>query len=79
MLMRGKVTESRAQNKEFHFFFLPRQSNFANFLAKLQKNGRTTKEKCIFFLSVCNICVENPMRYPFCQAAIRRSASSVRS
>ena len=42
--------KSRVQNKETRFFFLPRQSNFATFVAKLRKNEGNAKEKRAFSL-----------------------------
>jgi hypothetical protein len=46
----SKVTKKREQNKETHFFFLPRQSNFAIFLmAKLQKKPDIQIVSTLFF------------------------------
>lgn len=49
MLMRGKVTESRAQNKEFHFFFCRDKVTSPIFWQSYEKTGAQQKKNVSFF------------------------------
>ena len=49
MLMRGKVTESRAQNKEFHFFFCRDKVTSPIFWQSYEIMGAQQKKNVSFF------------------------------
>ena len=49
MLMRGKVTESRAQNKELHFFFCRDKVTSPIFWQSYEIMGAQQKKNVSFF------------------------------